>query len=312
MTDDSEFRVYPYIEQALGQLGWDTRNPARGGAVYTQGEFRRHDSLLTQALGKKTPENIIVIPWDGGPRYWIVEAKRTHTQRKKALREAQTYADKVNREDPGSARFATGIAGTPDQSFYVTTTYWDGNKWQEIAINNYETTGFLTPEQCRDIIDSNDARLALFDDDPDRFLKKANAINRTLHDNEVPVADRASVMAALLLALAQDGNLRIHAQPSALMREVNGLIEDLLGQHGKEEFAKVIELRLPATEKNHKRYRKAIVETLQHLREMNIRSAINSGDDALGKFYETFLKYANGAKEMGVVLMTCPQFEGHF
>ena len=109
-------------------------------------------------------------------------------------------------------------------------------------------------------------------------------------------------MAALLLALAQDGNLRIHAQPSALMREVNGLIEDLLRRHGKEEFAKVIELRLPATEKNHKRYRKAIVETLQHLREMNIRSAINSGDDALGKFYETFLKYANGAKEMGVVL----------
>ena len=109
-------------------------------------------------------------------------------------------------------------------------------------------------------------------------------------------------MAALLLALAQDGNLRIPARPSALMLEVNGLIEDLLRQHGKEEFAKVIELRLPATEKNHKRYRKAIVETLQHLREMNIRSAINSGDDALSKFYETFLKYANGAKEMGVVL----------
>ncbi len=35
---------------------------------------------------------------------------------------------------------------------------------------------------------------------------------------------------------------------------------------------------------------------------MNVRSAINAGDDALGKFYETFLKYANGAKEMGIVL----------
>ena len=184
----------------------------------------------------------------------------------------------------------------------MTTTYWNGRDWQEVAINNYEATRFLTSEQCRDILDSNNSRLALFDDDPERFLKKANAINRTLHDNEVPVSDRAGVMAALLLALAQDGNLRIHAKPSALMREVNGLIEDLLRQHGKEEFAKVIELRLPATEKNHKRYRKAIVETLQHLREMNIRSAINSGDDALGKFYETFLKYANGAKEMGVVL----------
>ena len=51
-----------------------------------------------------------------------------------------------------------------------------------------------------------------------------------------------------------------------------------------------------------KKFRKAIIETLQHLREMNIRSAINSSDDALGKFYETFLKYANGAKEMGIVL----------
>ena len=171
-----------------------------------------------------------------------------------------------------------------------------------MAINKFETTGFLSLEQCRDILDANNHELALFDDNPDRFLKKANAINKTLHNNEVPVGDRASIMAALLLALAQDGNLRIHAQPSALMREINGLISDLLRQHGKEDFTDVIKLTLPATEKNHRKYRKAIIDTLQHLREMNIRSAINSGDDALGKFYETFLKYANGAKEMGIVL----------
>ena len=61
-------------------------------------------------------------------------------------------------------------------------------------------------------------------------------------------------------------------------------------------------MKLPATEKNHKQYRKPIIETLQHLREMNIRSAINGVDDALGRFYETFLRYANGAKEMGIVL----------
>ena len=109
-------------------------------------------------------------------------------------------------------------------------------------------------------------------------------------------------MAALLLALAQDGKFQIHSDPTRLMREINGLIRDLLHKHGKEEFAGIIELTLPATERNHKKFRKAIIETLQHLREMNIRSAINSSDDALGKFYETFLKYANGAKEMGIVL----------
>ena len=302
MLKDSEYRTYIYIEEVLGGLGWDTRNPARGGAVYTQHEFHRHDPLLTDALGRESPENIVLIPWDGGSRYWIIEAKRTHQERERALREAQAYADKVNIILPGAARFATGIAGTPDSTFYVTTTYWNGDEWQEVRINNYETTGFLSLDQCHHILDRNDRHVALFDDDPQRFLRKANAINKTLHANEIPVGERAGMMAALLLALAEDANLRIYQEPTRLMQEINGSIETLLRKHGKEDFASIIRLRLPATEKNHRKYRKAIIDTLQHLREMNIRSGINSGDDALGKFYETFLKYANGAKEMGIVL----------
>lgn len=299
---DSEFRTYTYIEKVLGDLGWDTRSPRYGGSVYTQGEFRKQDSLLTKALGRKAPENIILIPWDGGNSYWLVEAKAAHKDRAKALNEAKKYADKINVHEEGSARFATGIAGTPDSSFYTTTCYWDGKEWREVEINNYETTGFLSLQQCLDILGNNNSALPIFDWNPKHFLSKANAINKTLHDNEVPVDERAQVMAALLLALAQDGNMRIHANPSALAREVKGNIQDLLKEHGKEEFVDTISLALPATEKNHAKYRKAIVETLQHLREMNIRSAINSGDDALGRFYETFLKYANGAKEMGIVL----------
>lgn len=66
MVTDSEFRAYTYIEKVLKDLGWDIRNPARGGSVYTQREFYKHDPLLTEALGRKAPENTIVIPWDGG------------------------------------------------------------------------------------------------------------------------------------------------------------------------------------------------------------------------------------------------------
>ena len=276
--------------------------PSEGGAVYTQGEFRQHDPTLADTLGKQTPENIVVIPWDGGPRYWLIEAKRQHKQLDQALREAQGYADRVNAHAPGLARFATGIAGTPDHSFFVRTAYWDGYDWHTVSINDFETTGFLSLDQCQQILDRNDHHVALFDDDPDRFLRKANDINRTLHDNEIPVGERAAMMAALLLALAEDATLRIHAEPTRLIQEINGSIESLLRKHGKDEFTSVIRLRLPATEKNHRKHRKAIVDTLQYLREMNIRSSINSGDDALGKFYETFLRYANGAKEMGIVL----------
>ena len=200
------------------------------------------------------------------------------------------------------ARFITGIAGTPDDSFYVVSCYWNGKEWREIAINDYKTTGFLSREQCLDILERNHHHIPTFDDDPERFLKKANAINETLQDNEIPVGERAHVMAALLLALARDEKIRIHKRFSDLQREINGNIKELLKDHGKEEFADAISIPKPATEKNHQKYRKSIVDTLQHLREMNIRSAIKSGDDALGKFYETFLKYANGAKEMGIVL----------
>ena len=86
------------------------------------------------------------------------------------------------------------------------------------------------------------------------------------------------------------------------MGDINSRIESLLERHGKVSFLPEVSLKLPANNENHKKYWSAIVETMQHLREMNIRSAINSGTDALGQFYETFLKYANDASEMGIVL----------
>ena len=305
---NSEFRAYPYIVECLEALSWNTKTPKRGGEVYTQGEFRNHDLFLHNALGLSTPENIALISWKGGHRYWVIEAKADHKDLDKAASEAKQYADNINNlaqdstDEIGLARFVTGIAGTPDETFYVTTQFWNGEIWSEVAINDYETTGFLSQEQCQSILANNNPNLDFFDDSPERFLAKANDINETLYANEVPVGERAKIMAALLLALAQDGNLQIYTEPRRLIREVNGLIGDLLKQHGKEAFTEVIKLTPPATEKNHKKFRKAIIDTLQHLREMNIRSAINSGDDALGKFYETFLKYANGAKEMGIVL----------
>ena len=299
---DSEFRSYAYIRQSLEDLGWDARNPRRGGSVYTQGEFRNHDELLTTTLGQSAPENIVLIPGPGGFHYWIIEAKAATNDLQIAIGEAQDYADSVNRAGEPRVRFISGVAGTPDQSIYIETRYWDGRTWEAVSINSYNSTGFLTPEQCRRILDRNDAKADYFDDDSERFLRKSQAINKTLHANEVPIGERAKTLAALLLALAYDGNLPVHETASRMVRDVNGCILDFLNQHGKGNFAPAIRLVEPISKSNHNKYRRAIVETLQHLREMNIRSAINSGDDSLGKFYETFLKYANGAKEMGIVL----------
>ena len=303
MVRDSEFRTYPYIKQVLKSLGWDTRNPARpGGQVYDQSEFRKHDPLLDQALGSRAPENIVRVQCGPETAYWIIEAKARHSDHGQALNEAREYADAINHEQPNAARFATGIAGTPDESFFVRTCYWDGESWQDVVINNYGTTGFLTQEQCCSIIERNNAKILEYNVDLNTFLEKANQINKTLYRNGVAARGRARFVAGLLLALVNDETISVSSAPTILVEDINTRIRALLRQHGKQEFSGEIELRLPSTTENHRKYRDAIVQTMQSLREMNIRSAINSGTDALGEFYETFLRYANDAKEMGIVL----------
>jgi len=102
MAHDSEFRAYQYIQQALKDLEWDIRNPSKGGQVYTQGEFRNHDPLLTDALGLKAPENIVRFPFRDSFCYWVIEAKRSHNQLEKSLREAKNnYSDKINNTGGG-------------------------------------------------------------------------------------------------------------------------------------------------------------------------------------------------------------------
>ena len=102
--------------------------------------------------------------------------------------------------------------------------------------------------------------------------------------------------------LLSDESITISRNPRTLVNDINTRIDGLLRQHNKNDFYQEVALKLPTTPENHRKYWTAIVQTMQHLREMNIRSAINSGTDALGQFYETFLKYANDASEMGIVL----------
>ena len=109
-------------------------------------------------------------------------------------------------------------------------------------------------------------------------------------------------MAALLLSLIDEVPPNIDSPPSILIEEINSRANRVLRQNGKSEFYSFIKISLPPTEDNHHKFKTAIVSTIQELNNLNIRSAMNSGADVLGKFYEVFLKYGNGAKEIGIVL----------
>ncbi|HEY5208008.1 MAG TPA: hypothetical protein VIJ42_01045 [Stellaceae bacterium] len=110
-------------------------------------------------------------------------------------------------------------------------------------------------------------------------------------------------MAALLLAELSSTPPNIEERdPSTLISDINGRAKSILLQQGKGNFFEYVRINLPSTPDNHVKLRRALVDTIQELHNLNIRSAMNSGSDWLGAFYEVFLKYANWAQDLGIVL----------
>lgn len=109
-------------------------------------------------------------------------------------------------------------------------------------------------------------------------------------------------MAALLLALVEGKGPDTDADLPILISDINARSEAVLRKHGKQEFREFVKIVPPTNTENHVKYKGALVKTIQELNNLSIKSAMNSGADVLGKFYEVFLKYGNGAKEIGIVL----------
>lgn len=297
---DTEVEAYVFIRDSLKTMGWDIRNPAKNpcGQVYTQNQCLSHPEIH-KALGQEKPENIVKI---SESIYWVIESKNSKNKIKEAIADAVYYADKINANKQINALFISGVAGNESEKYEVKNYYLENGKFEPITLNGKETSGLLYPELVKRILEIKQAAIADIPIDQKLFLTKAERINQILHLGAINKNYRARVMAALLLSMAEDTSPNIDAAPSVLISDINSRARRILKSQGKENFLKYIELALPPTEDNYIKFKTALVETIQELNSLNIRSAMNSGTDVLGKFYEVFLKYGNGAKEIGIVL----------
>jgi|SRR5882672_90987 len=295
----TEVDAYVFIKETLRELGWDTRNPSRfaTGRVYTQNECLEHPEIQA-ALKKDRPENIIKI---AETAFWVIEAKKEQRQLGLAIEEAEDYARRINDVVGIRAPFVSGVAGNHATGYLMETRYLVGKTYRPVTFNGKGATSLLSPQIVQAILDGGPA-IEDVPVDEAQFLNAAERINSYLHLGAINKNLRARVMAALLLSLIEDTPPNVDAAPSVLIAEINARARRLLANEGKPEFMTFISIALPTTEDNHLKFKTAIVRTIQELRKLNIRSAMNSGTDVLGKFYEVFLKYGNGAKEIGVVL----------
>ncbi len=290
----SEVHAYVYIEDQLAnKKGWAKKQ------IFTQQECLSIPAI-SDALGFTKPENVVKV---NEKVYYVIEAKNEREKINIALKEARDYyASPINKGGQVQALFVTGIAGNHEDGFDARTQYLNNGKWETVTENDAEITGLLSKTQVEKILSTKSAHLRDVEISEQEFLKTAEEINGILHEGGIHKDYRARVISAILLAISEGTDINLDEEPSILIKSINSRVDVVLQKHNKSPFSQFISLTLPATEDNHFRFRKAVVETIHELLGLNIRSAMKSGKDILGTFYEVFLKYGNGAKEIGIVL----------
>ncbi len=299
---DSEVDAYSYIKEQLSLLGWVVKNPGRNldGEVYRQNECLNHPEIK-RCFNLDKPEAVVKL---SSSDFWIIETKRSQKQLEQALDEAKDYANSINtKSNIIKALIVSGVAGNDTDTYLIKHRYWNGSSFVPIVINEQEPTGLLSKEWIETILRNNSP---IIKDIPSvsetLFIQKAEDINELLHNGGINLNYRARVIAALALCYLAKQMPNRENEAKELIDEINSRVEEVLSKQGKVEFKGLIQLQLPTSRDNHKKFRNAIIQTFQELDNLNIRLAMRSNTDVLGKFYEVFLKYGNGAKEIGIVL----------
>ena len=255
---------------------------------------------IKRCLGLGRPENIVKVS-DGV--LWVIEAKRSRSALGDALSDAYGRAKRLNKSERFQVKFVSGVAGNAIDGFIVQTDFMEEGGFRTVTWNGVAVTGLLGPNDVRVVLEKSSATIDNPKIDEKQFLSRATAINEILHLGAVNPHQRAGVMAALLLAMLSDTGPNIEERaPAILINDINSRVQSVLSKQGKSEFYDFIKIALPATSDNHVKFRQALVDTIQELNSLNIKSAMNSGDDWLGAFYEVFLKYASWAQDLGIVL----------
>lgn len=300
---NTEVDAYSYIKNELEKLGWVVKNPARvpEGEVYKQNEGL-YNLDIKECLVQDMPEAIVKL---NEIEFWIIESKRDKKEIDKALNEAKNqYSKKINRSKKIKCLIISGVAGNDTDGYSVVNQFFHNGKWETILFNGETKDTLLSKEQAQYILKNKTINYKNFPDFPEaKYLSSAEKINEILHNAGVNKNKRARFISGLVLSLSLKSEIDLREEDTTtLVDNVNTLIRKKLREVGKENFFDFIKLEVPPTEENHIKYRQAIIDTLNELQTLDIKNAMASGNDILGKFYEMFLKYGDGAKEIGIVL----------
>jgi len=294
----SEFRAYPWILKKLKLRDWNTANPNRNpkGEVWTQNECLAHPEI-SKSLGSRKPENVVII---SASIFWTIEAKEGKTNIKTAVKEAQEYANSVNSSSQLiRVPLATGVAGNDEDGYEIRHFYLKNGEWKPVVVGKHPLQRMLSKKESLRIIDSDSPNLERPELSVSEAVQLSNQINETLHLAKVGKEERALFVAILLLALHEDLSLEYRNDARIFINDINSRAEKVFRDSGRTELWELIKIR-PSNETLEGQAR-ALSNIISYLKEADILHVAQSAD-VLGPFFESFLRYGNTSKELGIVL----------
>lgn len=299
---DSEFQSYTYIKNELRELGWNIKNPNRdtSGQLYTQHECLGNPELQSM-LGQLIPEYVIKIRED---TYWVIEAKPTHDQLELAYEEVIGYGELINKHQFIRARIVSGIAGNDVDRYLVKSGFWEDEKkgFTIITYNEREITSLISPIFTKKLLEEKSPHMKDLEIDEKEYIKIAEKINQVFHEASIKKDMRAGIVASILLSLLGETEPNYNDIPKIFVGDINSRAHEVLVKNKKGSFSEYIKIHLPEKIDAQRKFKEALVSAFFLLKKVNIKSAMRAGSDILGKFYEGFLKYGNGAKDLGILL----------
>lgn len=289
-TKYAETRSRAYTINELKSLGWNVKHPFKGGNILEEQEAKHYDPRFDELLGGERPDFLIF--WNNNPII-VIENKDDKKKINVAVSEAKGYADKLSSKY-FNVRIISGVAGNQDSGVLVENYYRNNNgQWEIIKGNGYGLTQLLSVSQAEQVLINQSPTIDVKIPTEQEFYEIAEKINQIFHDAHVNKSDRAIYLGAILLAVKEGS---IDTSPNVIIQQINGNVGAALDICGKGDLKPIIRIRSKSAKLKNK-----LPLVFHNLDRLNIRALMNSGADILGKFFETFLRYGNDAKELGIV-----------
>lgn len=285
----AESRSENYSRNQLKMLGWNLSKVSNGGDCLEKQEL---NNLPIFKDYQYRPEFVLCI--EEKPVV-VIECKASCKQIDLASNEAKQYSLDLG------LPIAIGVAGNEEDGVIVENWYYNGTAFEQVTFHNINLSQILSKKYVNQLIKTNKSELDFIDfPDENRFYIEAESIHSNLRVSGIDKSNMGIYLATIILAF--------YSNPKILSEEsfddlelINTLAQKQLRKFNKEDLIKIFNIPYAEKKEIHSKLKQNIPFIISSLKRLDVLPLLESDLDILGKFFETFLRYSNDKKELGIV-----------